>query len=59
MGRIYVSNKQILRTLYVGHTTQYQAVVDYIAPHLEAIPSLLRGLNLFLLLTHPKTCGFQ
>ena len=38
--------------VYVGHTAQYQAVVDYIAPHWDAIPSLLQGLNKFLLLTH-------
>ncbi|MDD5036138.1 MAG: Fic family protein [Methylococcaceae bacterium] len=37
--------------VYVGHTAQYQAVVDYIAPHWNAIPSLLQGLNGFLLLT--------
>jgi hypothetical protein len=37
--------------VYVGHTAQYQAVADYIAPHWDAIPSLLQGLNIFLLLT--------
>ena len=34
--------------VYVGHTAQYQAVVDYIAPHWDAIPSLLQGLDKFL-----------
>lgn len=37
--------------VYVGHTAQYQAVVDYIAPHWEAIPSLLQGLDAFLQFT--------
>jgi hypothetical protein len=34
--------------VYVGHTVQYQAVVDYNAPHWDAIPSLLQGLDKFL-----------
>lgn len=34
--------------VYVGHASHYQAVVDYIAPHWDDIPSLLRGLTDFL-----------
>ena len=34
--------------VYVGHSTHYQAVVDYIAPHWEQTNSLLSGLAHFL-----------
>lgn len=34
--------------VYVGHSTHYQAVVDYIAPHWEQTNALLAGLACFL-----------
>jgi hypothetical protein len=34
--------------VYVGHSTHYQAVVDYIAPHWEQTHALLSGLAHFL-----------
>lgn len=34
--------------VYVGHNAQFQAVVDYIAPHWDDLGTLLQGLAVFL-----------